>query len=250
MWIAANAVSSPVTPSAACSKGTSLRSAGCGAWSVAMQSMVPAAALDQRLAIGFGPQRGFILNRESRLRTSSSVSVRWCGVASQVIRDAPPFARGDHLDGLDRREMLHVDTGVFERGERAVAGDHRRLGDRRHPVHPEHRRDLALVHDAGAREFRILFVEGHLSPPNAWYCSARRITRALANRHAVVGEANGAGLSEFGVVGQLFPVHPSSHGRDESGRHAGIGRARSRSDSIACGVSTGGWVLAIALTPQ
>ncbi len=28
---------------------------------------------------------GFILKRASRLRTASSVSVRWCGVASQVI---------------------------------------------------------------------------------------------------------------------------------------------------------------------
>ena len=38
---AAKAVSSPVTPIAACSKGTSFSSAACGAWSVAMHSIVP-----------------------------------------------------------------------------------------------------------------------------------------------------------------------------------------------------------------
>ena len=41
MWSAAKAVSRPVTPIAACSKGTSFSSASCGAWSVAMQSIVP-----------------------------------------------------------------------------------------------------------------------------------------------------------------------------------------------------------------
>ena len=41
VWIAANAVSRPVTPIAACSNGTSFSSGWCGAWSVAMHSIVP-----------------------------------------------------------------------------------------------------------------------------------------------------------------------------------------------------------------
>ncbi len=73
----ANAVSRPVTPIAACSKGTSFSSGACGAWSVATQSMVPSRSPSisawRSSSVRSG---GFILKRESRLRTASSVSVR------------------------------------------------------------------------------------------------------------------------------------------------------------------------------
>ena len=87
MCSAAKAVSRPVTPIAACSKGTSFSSAWCGAWSVAMHSMVPSRSASIS-AWRSASQRsgGFILKRRgSRLRTSSSVRQRWCGLASALI---------------------------------------------------------------------------------------------------------------------------------------------------------------------
>ena len=93
VWSTAKAVSSPVTPIAACSKGTSFSSEACGAWSVATQSIVPSASPSisawRSSSVRSG---GFILKRASRLRTSSSVSTRWWGEASQVTWTPAAFA--------------------------------------------------------------------------------------------------------------------------------------------------------------
>ncbi len=101
VWIAAKAVSSPVTPIAALSNGTSFSSFACGAWSVAMQSIVPSRRPSisawRSASVRSG---GFILNRiASRLRTSSSVMQRWCGVASQLI--FTPAARAARTASTD-----------------------------------------------------------------------------------------------------------------------------------------------------
>ena len=86
--------------------GTSLRSAGCGAWSVAIASTVPSATPGQQgeriLARGerrVDPARAVVGALGSRPSGSSqakrrepathaSVSARWCGVTSQVTADA------------------------------------------------------------------------------------------------------------------------------------------------------------------
>ena len=74
-------------PIGASSNGTSFSSRACGAWSVAMQSIVPV----RRPSISAwrsSSQRsgGFIFSRVSSFSSSAwSVSVRWCGLASQVI---------------------------------------------------------------------------------------------------------------------------------------------------------------------
>ena len=77
VWTAANAVSSPVVPIGACSKGTSFSSRACGAWSVAMQSMTPLRSPSmsawRSTCVRSG---GFIFMRVSRLRTASSVRQR------------------------------------------------------------------------------------------------------------------------------------------------------------------------------
>ena len=82
---AANAVSSPVTPIGATSNGCSFSSRECGAWSVAMQSIVPLRSASisawRSLSVRSG---GFILKLASSERTASSVRQRWCGVTSQV----------------------------------------------------------------------------------------------------------------------------------------------------------------------
>ena len=74
-------------PIGASSKGTSFSSRACGAWSVAMQSIVPSF----RPAISAwrsASERsgGFIFSRVSRRSSNAvSMSVRWCGLTSQVI---------------------------------------------------------------------------------------------------------------------------------------------------------------------
>ena len=63
---------------AACSKGTSFSSEAWGAWSVATQSIVPSRSPSISDWRSSSVRRGgFILKRESRLRTSSSVRSRW-----------------------------------------------------------------------------------------------------------------------------------------------------------------------------
>ena len=95
MWTAANAVSSPVVPIGASSHGTSFSSRACGAWSVAMQSMVPSRRPSISAWRSASPRSGgFIFSRVSsrEASTSSSVSERWCGDASAEIFTPRAFA--------------------------------------------------------------------------------------------------------------------------------------------------------------
>src|SRR6266404_3921390 len=88
-----SAVSNPKIPNGARSNSTSFIAGSCGAWSVAIASTVPStsparsASRSSRAASG-----GFILNRESYV-TSSSISVKWCGVTSQLTRKPRDFAQ-------------------------------------------------------------------------------------------------------------------------------------------------------------
>ena len=74
---AANAVSSPVVPIAASSNGTSFSWRAWGAWSVATQSITPRRSASTSATRSASERSGgFILNRLSSVRTTSSVSVR------------------------------------------------------------------------------------------------------------------------------------------------------------------------------
>src|SRR5712692_741523 len=81
------AVSSPTTPLAQAPNSSSFSERACGAWSVAMQSTVPSrrpsstASMSRLVRSG-----GAIFMLGSYSRTASSVSRRWCGVASAVTR--------------------------------------------------------------------------------------------------------------------------------------------------------------------
>src|SRR5664280_39830 len=85
VYRAANAVSSPVLPIGACSKGTSFSSRACGAWSLATQSSVPlrrpSISAWRSASVLSG---GCIFMRVSIPRTSCSVSIRWCGETSAL----------------------------------------------------------------------------------------------------------------------------------------------------------------------
>ena len=82
-----SAVSRPVTPNGASANSSAFSSAWWGAWSVAMQSTVPSRSPStSALRSSSDRSGGFILKRVSypERTTSSSTSVRWCGVTSQV----------------------------------------------------------------------------------------------------------------------------------------------------------------------
>src|SRR5579872_3039282 len=80
-----SAVSSPVIPQAASAHSVSLASTGCGAWSVATQSMVPSASASRSARTSAAVRNGgFTLYTGSYPTARSSVSSRWCGVTSAV----------------------------------------------------------------------------------------------------------------------------------------------------------------------
>ena len=82
-----------MVPIGACSKATSFSSRACGAWSVAMQSIVPSRRPSMSALRSVSVRSGgFIFMRVSRPATSSSVSVRWCGLASHVTCTPEAFA--------------------------------------------------------------------------------------------------------------------------------------------------------------
>ena len=92
-------------PIGASSQGTSFSSRAWGAWSVATQSIVPSrrppmiAWRSSSLRSG-----GFIFSRvSSATGTAASVSVRWCGLASAVIRT--PRALASATAATDSRAL-------------------------------------------------------------------------------------------------------------------------------------------------
>ena len=111
--VSASAVSRPSIPGGASSNGRSFASVGCGAWSVAMASMVPSARprLD-RLDVGVGPQR--------RVHLEDRVEGRARGVGErEVVRrglrgDGQPARLGGahELDRPGRRQVEEVHPGA------------------------------------------------------------------------------------------------------------------------------------------
>ena len=93
-WSTLKAVSRPMQPKGASSKGTSFSSETCGAWSVATQSRRPLlSASTSALRSLSARSGGFILRLGSSEATHSSLSVRWCGVTSAVTRTPASLAR-------------------------------------------------------------------------------------------------------------------------------------------------------------
>ena len=217
------AVSSPVTPIGASSNGASFSSRECGAWSVAMQSIAP----DRRPSISASRSRwarsgGFILNRGSRERTASSVSVRWCGVTSAVIWT--PAAR-DALHRLDRlrgRQVQDVDATVLVPGQLGVALDRRALGDRRDARHPERRRDRSLVHHTVPGQGRILLVQRQHEAREPLVLKRLAHPVSVRDREAVVAEAGRALPRQLRHLAQLGPGLPLGDRGEEADRHDGL----------------------------
>jgi hypothetical protein len=82
------------------------------------------------------------------------------------------------------------------------------------------------VHDAGAGELGVLLVQGDRAAAEALVLQCAPQQASAADRQAVVAEAESAGIAQRGHLGQLLPLHRSSHGGEETdpdrGRRAGI----------------------------
>ena len=215
-------------PSPPASNGTSFSSSECGAWSVATQSIVPS----RRPSISAWRSSsvrsgGFILKRESRLRTASSVSVRWCGVASQVIRDA----------GRLRRARPPRPTRAHERcwtwiarllvgGERGVAGDHRRLRDRRDRRRARARAETSPSCITPSPESSGSSSCSAIAPPTRrWYWSARRSTPGVARSAGRRRRSRPRPPSRSSAISvSSSPAIPRVTAGDEADRHRRLAR--------------------------
>ena len=190
---AGKAVSSPITPFGAASNGTSFSPGACGAWSVAMQSIVPSrSAVDQRLAVRLGGQRRAHLEACGVERAAPPRRSAAGGAARPRRRRRRPSARARRTSSTDSRDVqvAEVERPALVAGDAQVAGDHRRLGDRRVAAEAEPARDGALVHvGARARATGPRSAARARGPSIAAYCSARRSSAGREHRAAVVGEA-------------------------------------------------------------
>ena len=137
------------SPTGASSNGRSFASAGCGAWSVAITSIVPSARPALIAARSASVRSGgFTLNTGSKLAQHASVSVKWCGQASALTRRPWAFAARtiSTAPAVDTCWKWTVRAG--DPGEDEVPGDDDLLGRGRTPGDPETARPLALVHRA------------------------------------------------------------------------------------------------------
>ena len=129
-------------------------------------------------------------------------------------------------NGLHRlacRDVEHVHGTAFVGGERHVPADHDALGHRRIAGEPELRRDLALVHLAGARERRLLAVHGDRPARDGAVLERAPHERRRDDRTAVVGEAGGARVGELAHLGQLAALRALGDRGEEADRHLGLG---------------------------
>ena len=86
---------------------------GCGAWSVAMASMVPETRPSVTASTSPQPRSGgFILKLESYGWISTSASAKWCGVASRAHRQAPALGKGHHRHRVPGRYVRHMVAGA------------------------------------------------------------------------------------------------------------------------------------------
>ena len=115
------------------------------------------------------------------------------------------------------------------------------------PARPSAAETGALVHHAVAGELGVLLVQGDRAAAEALVLERPAQHPGAADRQAVVGEAERAGLAQLGHLGQLLALHAARDRGEEADRDRGAARgACSRSASTSAAVETGGSVLAIA----
>ena len=237
---AANAVSRPVTPIGASSKGCSFSSRG-AARGRSRRVDRPPEGRDQRLAIVLGAQRRVHLEVGVERRTASSVSSRWCGVASAVTLAPPPWpARSPRAS----RARTRAGRGSG-RPRRPRARSRARPARTRTPTGCPARPSSAdtspsCITPAPDSEASSSWSASR-RPASRWYWSACRMT-PRTHRQPVVREADRARRRELCHLGQLLAALTD---RDRRRKRVGMRastRARSRSERSTDAESTTGLV--------
>ena len=196
-------------PIGACSNGTSFSWRRAGAWSVATQSITPlrSASTSARRSRSVR-SGGFILKRLSSVRTTSSVSVRWCGrdLAADP-RARPPWPARSASHRLDAGEVLEVHARVLvarrARASRATIVDSDTDGIPARPSRAETAPSCITPSPDSAGSSSC----SAITPP-AQPLVLERLAQhpGRDDRLAVVGEAERAGVAQLGHLGQLLAV--------------------------------------------
>ncbi len=187
-------------PKGALSKSTAFSSAWCGAWSVAIASIVPSERPATSASRSESSRSGgfiFVRVEKSDFATSSSVRTRWCGVTSQVTPDAGGLRAPHHVEGKRRREVRHVQASARHLGHQQVARHRGRLRHGRLAREAEARGDRALVHRRALREAPVLGVldDRQVEQPRVLEGVAQ--LAAVCQPLPVVGEGDRAGLAQL-----------------------------------------------------
>ena len=136
---------------------------------------------------------GFILKRESRLRTASSVSVRWCGVASQVIWIPSAFACSTAAtDSSAERCWTWMRAVLEQRPARRRARSSSTRETDGIPASPSAAETSPSCIDAAGGELGVLLVQGDRQPDQPLVLERAAHHPGAADRQAVVGEADRA----------------------------------------------------------
>ena len=211
-----------MTPNGASSNGTSFSCSAWGAWSVAMTEIVPSrTASSSALRSSAARSGGFIFRFASSERTASSVSTRWCGVASPVACDAGRERMPQRVDRLARREVQQVDRLLLvarrARGRVRPSRSRPPTGSRRSPSAAE---TVALVHLARrARASAPRSAAAIRRPVIAWYWSARRISPGATTGRPSSREPGRARVGELGHLRQLLAELALRDRGQEADRH-------------------------------
>ena len=122
-------------------------------------------------------------------------------------------------DRLGRRQVQQVYRLLLVRGEGEVALDHDRLGDGRVAGEAELRRDAAFVHVSAARERLLLAVQRERPARRRRVLERAAHQPGRADRDAVVGEGDRAGVGELAHLRQLLPVLATRDRGEEADVH-------------------------------
>src|SRR5215471_14515304 len=246
-----SAVSRPVMPNEACDHSVSLDSAGCGAWSVATQSIVPSARAARRAATSAAVRSGgFTLYTGSYPTARSSVSKRWWGVTSAVTCQPLDFA---HLmistdPAVEVWQMWTAEpTCAASRQSRATIASSATAGQ---PVRPS----LALISPSLTCAPAVSLGSWAccaITPPNArTYSRARRISTASCT-HRPSSEKTRTRAAESAMApssASRLPSRPAVTAPTGCTSQRPASRPSRQTCSTTPAVSATGSVLAIACT--
>ena len=194
------------------SNSPSFSESACGAWSVAMQSMVPSTSASRHgLDVALGPERRRHLARWGRSsRTASSVRSRWCGVTSRGDADPARLARRARAAPRPRSRCARCagarrvsSASTMSRAtitSSAAAGLARRARARWRRSPRSWRRRARAAQSSAWLMIGRAEGQGVLQGPAV----ELRVHHALA----VVGEGHAARLGQLGQLGELLALEP------------------------------------------